>query len=108
MDIARAKEFLEGKGYVVVRMAEPGWQEQAFRLNEEYIAIKLAGGQCDFIRPTELCKLIRIERHTLGRALKRPDCPEVRQERGAKGWLVRVQATPEFISYLLRHKRSSS
>jgi hypothetical protein len=88
-------------------MAEPGWEERAFRLNEDYIAIKLVGGQCDFIRPTELCEVIGIERHTLGRALKRSDCPEVRQERGPKGRLVRVQATPEFISYLFRHKRSS-
>jgi hypothetical protein len=108
MDVARAKEFLEGEGYVVVLRAEPGWQEQAFLLNEEYIAIKLVGGQCDFIRPTELCNLIGIERHTLYRNLKRPDCPKVKQERGPKRNLVRIQPTPEFIQYLLRNKRSSS
>lgn len=107
MNIARAKEFLESKGYVIVLRAEPGWQERVFRLNEDYIAIKLVDGQCEFIRPTELCEAIGIERHTLGRALKRPDCPQVKQERGPKGWLVRLQPTSELIAFLLRHKASS-
>jgi hypothetical protein len=107
MSIASAKRFLEDQGYVVVLRAEPGWEERAFRLNEEYIAVKLVDGQCGLIRPIELCNVIGIERHTLSRALKRPECPRVRQERGPKHRLVRIQVTPEFIRYLRRNKRSS-
>jgi hypothetical protein len=107
MDVPTAKRFLEDKGYVVVLRGEPGSNERAFRLNEEYIAFRLDGQQCDFIKPTELCRLIEIERHTLSRALARPDCPKVDQERGLKGRLVRLKPTAEFMAFLRRHKRSS-
>jgi hypothetical protein len=107
-DIAKAKALLEDNDYVVVRMAEPNWHDMAFRLNEEFIAIRLDEAHPVFLRPKELCDLIGIERHTLYRNLKRPDCPKVKQERGPKRNLVRIQPTPEFIQYLLRNKRSSS
>jgi hypothetical protein len=107
MDVASAKRFLEDKGYVVVLRGEPGFNERAFPLNEEYIAFRLDGRRCDFVKPTELCRMVKIERHTLGRALARPDCPKVDQERGRKARLVRLKPTGEFIAFLRRHKGSS-
>jgi hypothetical protein len=107
-DIAKAKALLEDNDYVVVRMAEPGWAIGAFRLNEEFIAIRLNERQPVFLRPKDFCDLIGIERHTLGRNLKHPDCPRVKQQRGPKGHLVALQPTPELITFLRRNKRSSS
>jgi hypothetical protein len=107
-DIAKAKALLEDNDYVVVQMAEPNWNDAAFPLNGEFIAIRLNQGQPDFLRPKDFCDLIGIERHTLTRNLKRPDCPKVKKQRGPKGHLVALQPTEELVTFLRRNKRSSS
>jgi hypothetical protein len=107
MDIRSARHFLEDNGYVVVRRAEPGFEENAFELNEDYVAFRLIDRQPTFVRPKELCDLIGIERHTLYRRLCHPDCPRVKSKRGPKGRLVSIQPTQELIDHLRRNKRSS-
>ena len=110
-EIARAKKLLEDNGYAVARMAEPDWQEKAFKFGEEYVAFRLedksgvAAKQPVWIRPSELCPLIGIKRHTLSRNLKHGRCPKIELERGPKGKrLVRLRPTQEFITFLRRNK----
>src|SRR6266446_2157732 len=104
MSLSEAKALLEENGYVFARRMEPGWEEKAFRLNDEYIAIKVGGGQLELLRPKELCDHIGIDRHTLTRSLQHSDCPQVRQLRGPKGWLVGIEPTQDLVTFLLRNK----
>jgi hypothetical protein len=104
MSLSEAKALLEENGYVFARRMEPGWEEKAFRLNDEFIAIKLIDGQPELLKPKELCDLIGIERHTLTRSLKHSDCPQVRERRGRKRRLVGIEPTQELITFLLRNK----
>jgi hypothetical protein len=109
-EIAEAKVLLEENDYLVVRRFEPGWQENAIRLDDEWIAFRLQGqnrGQVEWIRPRDFCELIGLDRHTLTRLLKQEDCPEVRQRRGPKGRLLCLQPTQELVTFLRRNKRSS-
>jgi hypothetical protein len=112
-DIVRCKKLLEDNGYVVARMAEPDWQEKAFRFGDEFVAFRLedklgpgvAAKQPAWIRPGEFCNLIGIERHTLPRNLQNKKCPKIELDRGPKGKrLVRLRATQEFITFLRRNK----
>jgi len=110
-EIVRAKKLLEDNGYVVARMAEPGWQEKAFRFGDEFVAFRLeaklgsAASQPVWMQPGELCKLIGIDRHTLARNLRQRNCPKIELERGPKGKrLVRLRVTQEFITFLRRNK----
>lgn len=109
--IAEAKVLLEENDYLVVRRFEPGWQEKAIRLNDEWIAIRLQGqnrGQVEWIKPRDFCELIGIDRHTLTRHLKDKDCPKVKKKRGPKKKrLCFLKPTQELVTFLLRNKRSS-
>ena len=112
-EIVRAKKLLEDNGYVVARMAEPDWQEKAFRFGDEFVAFRLedklgsAARQPVWIRPGEFCKLIGIERHALIRNLRHGNCPKIELERGPKGKrLVGLRPTQEFITFLKRNKRN--
>src|SRR3954469_24449935 len=102
--IASAKELLENNGYVVARMAEPDWQEKAFRFGDEFVAFRLedkpgaAAKQPVWLRPGEFCKLIGIERHTLSRNLRHEKCPKVELVRGRKGQRIgRIRVEEELI-----------
>src|SRR5438132_13635014 len=103
-DILEAKRLLEDHDYVVFRMAEPGWQERAFRLGDEWVAFRLHQENPIWIKPAQFCKLIGIDRHTLTRNLKHKDCPKIKQERGPKGRLVRLEPTQALKYYLRRFK----
>src|SRR5438045_2691721 len=112
-EIVRAKNLLEQNGYVVARMAEPDWQEKAFRFADEFVAFRLedksgpgvAARQPVWIRTGEFCNLIGIDRHTLSRNLKNKKCPKIELDRGPKGKrLVRLRATQEFITFVRRNK----
>ena len=108
--VAEAKVLLEENDYLVVRRFEPGWQEKAIRLNDEWIAFRLQGqnrGQVEWIRPRDFCEDIGIDRHTLTRHLKQSDYPKVIQKRGPKGRLLFLQPTQELVTFLRRNKRSS-
>jgi hypothetical protein len=105
--IAEAKALLEANGYPVVRRFEPGWGEKPIRLNYEWIAVRLQGGQVEWISPRGFCERIGIDRHTLTRNLKDKDCPKVIQKRGPKGRLRFLRPTEELIAFLRRNKRSS-
>jgi len=82
-EIVKAKKLLEDNGYVLARGDEPDWQEKAFRFGDEFVAFRLeiklgiAAKQPVWIRPSELCPLIGIERHTLSRNLKNKKCPKI-------------------------------
>jgi len=105
--IASARELLEEHGYVVARMAEPGSQEVAFAMGDEYVAFRLVDGETAWIRPKEFCERIGISRHTLTRKLKLETCPQPRVQRGPMGRLVYLQPTKELINYLRMFKTSS-
>ena len=112
-EIVRAKNLLEENGYFVARMAEPGWQEKAFRLGDEFVVFRLedksgpgvAAKQLVWVRPSQLYELIGIERHTLSRNLKHKRCPKIELDRGPKGRLVGLRPTEELITFLKRKKR---
>ena len=112
-EIVRAKNLLEENGYFVARMAEPGWQEKAFRLGDEFVVFRLedksgpgvAAKQLVWVRPSQLYELIGIERHTLSRNLKHKRCPKIELDRGPKGKrLVGIRPDQEFITFLRRNK----
>jgi hypothetical protein len=105
--IAEAKALLEENNYLVVRRFEPGWGEKPIRLNDEWIAIRLQGGQVEWISPRHFCERIGIDRHTLTKHLKQEHCPNVKQKRGPKGRLLFLQPTPELVTFLRRNKGSS-
>jgi hypothetical protein len=106
--ISEAKALLEENGYLVVRRCfGPGWGEKPIRLNYGWIAIRLQGGQGEWISPRDFCERIGIDGHTLARQLKQEDCPAVMQKRGPKGRLRFLQPTEELITFLRRNKRSS-
>lgn len=116
-DIQRAKELLEKNGYVVARVARPGWREEAVRLDDDYVAFVLQPQWKRFpnrleyvkqpvfapIRPNRFCELLGIDRHTLTRKLKRKDCPRITQRRGTKGRLIQLEPTQALIDFLLSH-----
>jgi hypothetical protein len=109
--IAEAKALLEENEYLVVRCSEPGWEEKAIPLNDEWIAIRLQEqnrGEVAWIKPRKFCKLFGVERHTLARHLKQEDCPKVGQKRGPKGRrLLFIQPTQDLVTFLRRNKPSS-
>ncbi len=109
--IAEAKAVLEENGYVVARRCfGPGWQENAVRLGDNWVAFRLQRknkGQLQWITPRDFCEIIGIDRHTLTRHLKDKDCPRVKKKRGRKGRLVWLQPTQELITFLRKNKRSS-
>ena len=111
-EIVRAKKLFEDNGYVLARGDEPDWREKAFRFGDEFVAFRLedkvgsAARQPVWIRPSEFCRLIGIERHTLARNLRHRNCPKTELDRGPKGWLVGLRPTQEFITFLKRNKQN--
>ena len=117
-EIQRAKKLLEKNGYIVARVARPGWQEVAVKLDDNFVAFFLQPewnrsanrhdyvkqGTFALVRPKSFCEVLGIDRHTLTRKLKHKNCPhEIKQVRGPTGRLILLQPTQPLIDFLLAH-----
>ena len=103
--IDEAKQLLEQNGYLVAGPFTYQTYRDAFLLKPGLVAFHLdATGQFKWMKPRDLCEAIDIERHTLTRHLKQKDCPKVKQHRGPKGRLRRLQPTRELVRFLTRNK----
>jgi len=110
-ELRKAKELLQAKGYIVARRAKPGWQKEAWRFRDNYVAFPLRVWRydrermcLDWVKPKEFCEVIGITRKTLTKSLKDKSCPKVKVQRGKTGRLRSIQPSEELIRFLLRNK----
>ena len=110
-ELLKAKQLLQATGYIVARRAKPGWQKEAWRFRDNYVAFPLRGWRydretmcLDWVKPKEFCEVIGITRKTLTKSLKDKSCPKVKVQRGKTGRLRSIQPSEELIRFLLRNK----
>jgi hypothetical protein len=78
-----------------------------YRVKTNKICKQLDRFEVDWITPSEFCKAIGIERHTLTRKLKQKNCPKTKQYRGGKGKLITLVPNQELIDFLRQFKTGS-